>query len=260
MNNLSALQRRFQLAVLEEDEAPGLFVSEGSRVAGGLGLYLEAYRARLVAALRNNFPVLHRALGEEDFADLARGYIKTHPSCFRSIRWFGDSLVEFLEADPERLPHPALVDIARMDWAICGAFDASNALLLSLPELAALPPQEWPSQHFAPVPSLSMVELDFSVEPIWRALNEDAEAQTEAPEPLRHTLLVWRPELDCLWRSAEPIEVAALSSLAKGASFAECCTAIAETGASDPAATAAGLLQRWVVDGMLQNDRGTVGH
>lgn len=248
---LPGVQRCFQQAVLDENVAPGLFVAEGANVAGGFGLYLTAYRARLLAALRDNFPVLHRALGDEAFADLAHDYIAAHPSRFRSIRWFGDALVDFLDADPERLPHPALVDLARMDWAMRGAFDASGAPLLQLSDLAALAAEDWPQRRFALLPSLRMLELGWSVEPIWRALNDDAEAETQAPEPLSHSLLVWRAELDCLWRSADEVEAAALRALAQGATFAECCAVIAQTGAPDPAAAAVGLLQRWVADGLL---------
>ena len=115
MSATGELQRRFQRAVLSEDFAPGLFVAEGREIAGGLGLYLMAYRARLLSALRDNFPVLHRALGDEAFAELARDYIDAHPSRFRSIRWFGDELTAFLDAGPERLPHPALADVARIE-------------------------------------------------------------------------------------------------------------------------------------------------
>ena len=251
MSATGELQRRFQRAVLTEDFAPGLFVAEGREIAGGLGLYLMAYRARLLSALRDNFPVLHRALGDEAFAELASDYIDAHPSRFRSIRWFGDELTAFLDAGPERLPHPALADVARMDWAIRGAFDAAGALPLTLADLAELAPEQWPQRRFALLPSLRLVDLNWAVEPIWRALNEDEAAETEAPEPLAHVLLVWRPELECLWRSVGPVEVAALRTLDQGARFAECCMAITGTGDPNPATTAAGLLQRWVVDGLL---------
>jgi hypothetical protein len=250
-NSLDHSQQRFQRAVLADDAAPGLFVVEGAEVAGGLALYLMAYRARLLAALRDNFPVLQRALGDEAFADLARGYIDVHPSRFRSIRWFGDALVDFLDADPERLPHPALADVARMDWAMRGAFDAADVPLLTLDDLAAMAPEDWPQRRFTLLPSLRKVELIWSVEPIWRSLNDDAEAQTDAPEPLSHVLLVWRPQLDCLWRSAGDTEAAALCALAQGATFAECCAAIAGVGEPDAATVAVGLLQRWVSDGLL---------
>jgi hypothetical protein len=148
----------------------------GSTARGWFGVYLQAYRARLTAALRDNFPVLQRALGDDAFDLLARAYIDEHPSHFRSIRWFGHSLAEFLAAAPERLPHPALVDLARMDWAMRTAFDAADAPLLGVGELAALPPEDWPLRHFKPVPSLQLLDLAWRVEPIWKALNADAEA------------------------------------------------------------------------------------
>ena len=169
MSAMGELQCRFQRAVLTEDFTPGLFVSEGREIAGGLGLYLMAYRARLLSALRDNFPVLHRALGDEAFAELASDYIDAHPSRFRSIRWFGDELTAFLDAGPERLPHPALADVARMDWAIRGAFDAAGALPLTLADLAELAPEQWPQRRFALLPSLRLVDLNWAVEPIWRA-------------------------------------------------------------------------------------------
>jgi hypothetical protein len=254
MSAVAESQRRFQQAVLAEDATPGLFVAEGPDLAGGLGLYLMAYRVRLLAALRDNFPVLHRALGDEDFAALAHDYIDAHPSRFRSIRWFGDALVDFLDADPERLPHPALADVARMDWAMRGAFDAREVSLLTLPDLAALAPEVWPLKRFALLPSVRIIELNWRVEPIWRALNEDADAQSEAPELFAHLLLVWRPKLDCLWRSAAGAEAAALRAVAQGANFAECCESIAQSGEPDPATVAAGLLQRWVSDGLLMRE------
>jgi hypothetical protein len=251
MNAGPELQRRFQRAVLAGDPAPGLFVAEAAGAGGGFGIYLAAYRSRLTAALRENFTVLQRALGDQAFADLARDYIATHPSHFRSIRFFGDELTAFLDASPGRLPHPALADVARMDWAIRGAFDAADAPPLTLSDLAALPPEAWAEQRFRLLPSLRLVELKWNVEPIWRALNDDAEAQTAAPEASPHVLLVWRPQLDCLWRSLDPAEATALRALAHGASFAACCTAIAESGAANPPRMAAGLLRRWVDDGLL---------
>jgi len=248
---LKESQQRFQQAVLSGDVAPGLFVAEGHGVAGGLELYLTAYRARLQAALRDNYPVLHRALGDEAFAALANDYIAAQPSRFRSIRWFGDALSAFVDAAPERLPHPALADVARMDWAMRGAFDAADALLLTPSDLAALAPDDWAAQRFVLLPSFRMVELNWAVEPVWRALNENAAAETATPEPLSHVLLVWRPALDCLWRSVGKSEAAALNALRQGACFAECCSLIAQAGEADPASVALGLLQRWVADGLL---------
>ncbi len=254
MTALAALQQRFQTAILTENPSPGLFAAERRSFAGGLDVYLQAYRARLTAALRDNFPVLQRALGDDAFAALARAYLDEHPSTFRSIRWFGHALVEFLAAAPERLPHPALLDLARMDWATRTAFDAADATLLTASDLAALRPEDWPTRRFKPVPSLQLLDLAWRVEPIWKALDADAEAASEEPQRLAHVLLVWRPALDCCWRSADACEAAALRALTQAASFADCCALIAESGAPEPAQTAAGFLQRWLSDGLLAED------
>ncbi len=134
------------------------------------------------------------------------------------------------------------------------AFDAADATLLGVGELVALPPEEWPRRHFKPVPSLQLLDLTWRVEPIWKALNADAEATSDEPLAWPHVLLIWRPDLDCRWRSADACEAALLRALTRVASFADCCTLIAESGEPEPAQTAAGLLQRWVAEGLLAQD------
>lgn len=255
MNHLAKLQGRFQSAILSEEPAPGLFAGEGPANNRGFGVYLHAYRARLKDALSDNFPVLRRALGDDAFNAMALAYIAEHPSHLRSIRWFGDALVEFLAATPDRLPHPALVDLARMDWATRAAFDAADATALTFADLTALPPADWPQRRFKLVPSLQLVDLAWGVEANWKALNDDAEANSEEPLPLPHLLLVWRPQLDCCWRSsADPCEATVLRALARATSFADCCTLIADSGDRQAAQTAASLLQRWISEGLLARD------
>lgn len=251
MMALAGLQHGFQRAVLADEAAPGLFVGEEAKTVGGFDLYRGAYRARLLAALRDNFTVLQRALGDETFDQLAHAYIAAHPSHFRSIRWYGDALPAFVAAHPALVPHPALADLARMDWALRSAFDAPDSTPLTLTALSSLPPEQWPQHRFPTIASLAIIDLAWSVEPIWRALNADAEAQTNAPEASSHALLVWRPALECQWRTIEAVEASALRALKAGATFTDYCETIAAGGAPDPAVSAIGFLQRWVVDGVL---------
>ena len=256
MNNLAGLQQRFQQAILADTRAPDLFIDEETKLVGGFDLYRGAYRARLVAALRDNFTVLHRALGDAAFEDLAHAYIAAHPSRFRSIRWYGDMLPEFVAGHSTLVPHPALADLARMDWALRAAFDAPDSLSLTLNDLAGLPPEQWPQHRFATIDSLSIVELSWAVEPIWRALNANADAETAAPEASSHALLVWRPALECQWRAIDALEAAALRALQGGATFTAYCETIAAHEVADPATSAIAFLQRWIVDGVLSAKRG----
>lgn len=251
MNSILAVQRLFQQSVL----AGGSVVEPGAgakaEVTGHFEIYVNAYRGRLVEALRDNFPGLYLSLGDDVFRELALAYVAHCPSRFRSIRWFGDALSGFMDAHPELVPHPALVDMARMDWAIRGAFDAADGQVLLSDDVAAIPVEDWPAQRFFFQPAVRLVELRWNVEPIWQLLNQDAEADTPPPEELEHTLLVWRQDLNCLWRSVDRIEAVALRGVAGGLVFADICERIAGEDEASSANTAAMLLRRWMEDGLL---------
>ncbi|WP_144006919.1 DNA-binding domain-containing protein [Pelomonas sp. KK5] len=248
---LDAQQRAFQQAVSEGADGIGLL-----HPGPGLAVYREAYSARLIAALRDNYAVLQRALGDETFDTLARAYVAAHPSRFASIRWFGDGLAAFMSSEWPELPHPALVDIARMDWALRAAFDGPDAPPLEAAALLGLAPEAWPGQVFQLHPCTALLPLEWAVEPAWRALraHEEGEPDPELapPEPLDHQLLIWRQQLETRWRALEPLEAALLQALAEGRDFAGICDRAAETvGAEQAAPTVVGLLQRWLADGLL---------
>jgi hypothetical protein len=258
---LAAQQRA--LAALITGDVPGAAATAAvlRPLAGApprLDVYREAFRARLVAALRSNYPVLQRVLGDDAFAALALAYLTAHPSRRPSIRWFGDALPGWLDerlaADAGALPHPALADLARMEWAIGSAFDAADAPVLARERLAAVAPAGWPALAFAPHPSLRLVTLAWAVEPLWRALKDDADAETAPPGPAAHRLLVWRQGLETRWRTLDGHEAAALAACIAGEPFGTLCELAAASAAGDvgaAAATVAGWLGQWVQAGLL---------
>jgi hypothetical protein len=216
-----------------------------------LGIYRNAYRARLTDALRENYPVLHRVQGDEAFDELAERFIATCPSHQPSIRWFGSALPEWLAANHDQLSHPALADLARMEWALCTAFDAADDTPLSVDDLLAHAPEAWPTLRFTGHPSLRLIALDWAVEPLWRTLSDNPEAETAAPEPQPHHLLVWRKNDQNQWRSVEPFEADLLQAALAGESFAELCEHAAATQCEQAAAAVAGHLRIWVESGLF---------
>ncbi len=250
MTELAALQQRFQghLMTAGSDLAADALRID---VSGRMEIYVNAYRGRLREALADNYPVLYRALGDEGFGELAAAYLSAFPSHFRSIRWFGDRLVDFISLNPDIIPHPALRDIARMDWAMRGAFDAAATTPLSFDDLARIPPEQWPGLRFTVCPSFRMLSLDWGIESLWHALNEDESVDTEEPERHAHASIVWRFGLECRWRTVIGDEALALQTLVDGGSFAEICSGLQEHGDRNVATTAARLLGSWVNDGIL---------
>lgn len=257
--SVTAQQRQLAAAIRDgEADAAGLLAGDFSL---GLEVYRHAYRARLVAALTDNYTVLARALGDEAFEALGHAYIAAKPSQHPSIRWFGHELAAFMaEADDDLVPHPSLVDFARMDWALRGAFDAAEAPLLVPASLAALGPDDWASLVLHLHPSVQRVTLAYAIEPAWRVLREwepeSGADQPELPEPVahEHLLIAWRQGGETRWRSAEPLEAALLEAVAAATPFALLCEhAAAELGDAEAAAPAViAALQRWLADGLLQ--------
>jgi len=259
--SLLAQQRGLQAAVLEgraaEQTLAGL-LSEHHSLAR-LAVYAHAYRARLLGALRDNYEVLALAMGDAAFDALGHAYIDARPSQQASIRWFGDALADFMDGSyAARLPHAALCDLARMDWALRGAFDAAAATPMTLAHLQALAPEAWAGLPLRPQPSVRVLALDWAVEPVWRALRQhrSGAAEPELPEPLAqaHGLLVWRQGLETRWRSLAAEEAALLQSLlSAGGTFAHLCEAAAlAQGPEQAAAVALGALQQWLADELLQ--------
>jgi len=246
---LGTLQRRMQEAIRGIGEAPPL-AGDGR----GLEAYRYAWRARMHEALRSNYPVLHRVLGDDAFAAMADDYLVAEPSGFRSIRWFGHRLDEHLRGRAEHLPHPAVADMARFEWAICEAFDGPDAPPMAVEALAALAPEDWPGLRLVLHPTCRLLELDWSVAPIWRELAEadDPNHQAAPPEPLAHTVLVWRKSLQPRWRSVEALEAGLLQAIASGQDFSALC-ALAAAAVDDEmaAATVVQYVRRWLADGLL---------
>lgn len=223
-------------------------------VTGLLRVYSHAYTARLVAALRDNFGVLPRVLGDDAFDALALAYIEAHPSRHPSIRWFGDRLPEFMAAAGEELvPHPALIDLARMEWALRSAFDAADAQPLTADDLAHVPADEWPRLVLTPLPSVQLLAMEWNVGPVWRVL-QGAEAPPDLPEPeaLAHTLLIWRQGLDTRWRALDDGPAQLLRCATSGETFAELCALAADQAGNKQAALqAASALRGWIADGLF---------
>jgi hypothetical protein len=90
-----------------------------------LQVYAAAYSLRLVDCLREFFPCLRFAMGEEIFDDFALAYLQKHPSQSYTLHHLADQFANFLA---ETKPSTAgweqfFVDLARLEHAIEIVFD-----------------------------------------------------------------------------------------------------------------------------------------
>ena len=225
MSQLAELQDRFQ-AYLLGAEPSSVFHSciiddQQVGAARRLGIYYDAYRLRLIETLINAFPKLHALLGDDFFDCAARSYIDAHPSQYRNLRWFGDALSEHLL---HTLPqHPIASELADFEWNLALAFDAEDAPVLQLSDLAGIPPENWAGLGFKFQFSIKPLPLRWNTVAVWKAL--DAEEIPPAPEQQCsfETWLIWRQEMTPRFRSLEAMEEIALNAAISGASFGDIC-------------------------------------
>jgi hypothetical protein len=263
MSELVRLQDEFQAFVLDGVAGIASGVVETSRVPAStrLAIYSDAYRARLAEALENNFPVLAKLLGGEQFAGLAGRYIAQHRSAHYSIRWYGARLPELLARESPYREQALLAELADWEWKMTLAFDAADAAALSASKFEALAPEQWGEVLLVPHPSVHVLSLRTNAPAAWRALNRD-----ETPPAFTagdaQAWLIWRRGLDTWFRSMDASEARALAFIAAGPhrrSFGDLCELLAQGRDEAEAATeGAKLLRRWLDDELLASESGEV--
>jgi hypothetical protein len=252
---LAELQAMFQRAVMESDDTVLSLILDNSRTTRDvlLGVYQHAYVARLVEVLASDYEYLKAHMGEDAFSDMAERYVVRYPSRSPNARWFGQHLAEFLEGELPYRDQPELADLARVEFALSEAFDAEDANVLGIADLAAFAPELWSRLVFRPHPSAQMIDCKTDVMALWLAMKD------EQPLPEVHvveggvqSIMLWRSGTVPKLRIAGAEEAMMWREACQGLQFGALCEMVATFADPDNAALrAAQYLQSWLVDGML---------
>lgn len=203
MTCLQQIQKALQAHLLSHDMAIKNHVKQPQegKVIQRLAIYADAYRARLIGAMKEEFALLERLL-KEDFINLIEAYIDQHPSHFISIAQFGQELPKFLQRKPDH-QKPYLAELADLilmfNWAWAAASDDAY---LTQSELVKIPEQDWPKIIFTLNPSTQFIHLNWNTLSIYEALQK----QKKVPKPKtdKQICMIWRKErLPCYWVLSE---------------------------------------------------------
>ena len=125
---LRELQRELQRHLLGEDNAISEAIVDAPPLPAleRLAIYKNAYRVRLIDALHETYPVLHGLLGDEAWVALGESFVAAHPSPYRSIRWYGRELAEFMTCTSPFDASPILSEVAILEWTLSEVFDAEE--------------------------------------------------------------------------------------------------------------------------------------
>jgi len=242
--SLLAMQRDFRAWLAEESEDAALRLGAGLRP--GLSVYLNNYRAQLLACLSESFEKVRQWLGEERFLSVAAAHVDLTPPQSWTLdayaEGFPDSLVRLFPDDPE------VAEIASLELALAQAFVGEDAAALDPSTLGSV---DWDNARIGIAPTVALLPVTTNAAPTWSAL-----AAGEMPPPAERlagtaTVLVWRREQISCFRMAEPGEGEAIAQARGGASFAAICSAMtAMMGEEEGIAAAGTLLGRWIAEGI----------
>src|SRR6266404_6595225 len=212
-----------------------------------LAVYHHAYRAQLLACLRDTYERVWAWLGDSSFEAAASSHIESTPPHSWTLSDYGndfDRTLRGLYPDDREV-----AELAWLDWSLRRAFDGPDATPIGADAFAEV---DWNTVILRVAPTLRVSSIATNCAALWTAIAEGrsppAAARLHAPMALR----VWRKEFSPHFRAVDSIEQHALLMASDGASFAAICSAIAAAMEPSQAPEIAGaLLASWLQDGLI---------
>jgi hypothetical protein len=244
--------------------------SRNLTAAERMGIYANAYYARLLECLAAFFPLLQRTLGEEVFEGFAFEYLQHYPSKSYTLDRLGESFTRFLEEtrpEPEEGEEPGalgwpdfLIDLSVFEWNLNQVFDGPGVEgkpLLTAEVLQTFPAERFAEARLVPVPCLRLLAFRFPVNAYFTASRlveegEELEIPDPAPEHLALTRRDWVVRRFPLTRAQHAL----LEQILAGATIGEAIAAAADIADLDDEALGAELqswFRIWVAEGFFQS-------
>lgn len=253
MNEWTQLQQDFQNYLcsgypeIEEAIVDTKSVSAQTR----LQIYRNAYQSRLEEALASNFPYLKIYLGDEAFHQMSMEYMASHPSIYRSIRWYGDELADFLVHYYDEEFH-FLVELAQFEWNMTIAFDAQDASVFELAQMSVISAESWGDMVLKAHPSLSLMNFLWNVITLWEALANDQELQEMSKSSVASPWVLWRHAYLNRFYLLPDDEAWAMDTMLEGRTFGELCEGLCQWHDEEAVGLrAASLLKSWIQSGLI---------
>ena len=213
-------------------------------------IYANMYFYRLLEVLKEDFPATLRVLGDDNFHNLATGYLLEYPPTEPSVHYCGRHLAQFLRGHALRKDAPYLADLAALERAVVEVFHGPDAPVLEAEQLSAIAPEKWPALTMRTHPAAQILKLEYRVAELLRAVEEEREWKPAAASDAE--VIVWRRNSQVFYRDLEKVEQRALAAARSGVTFAKICDLVTEDrdATKDPVEEVNRLLARWLADGI----------
>jgi len=207
-----------------------------------LEVYANAYYARLLECLREEFSASHYLLGTETFDAFAFAYLQSYPSRSYTLADLGAQFPKFLEeTQPAAVEDPIadndfnwsrfLVELATLERNYSEVFSGPGVetrQLLQADEITALSPAQFWEARLAPVPCLRLLALHY---PTHEYVSQFRDGRTpNVPDPNPTQLVITRRDYVVRRAAVDPQEFHLLQMLVDGQSVGSAIEQLQVTG------------------------------
>lgn len=232
-----------------------------------LQVYSGAYFARLLECMREEFPALVHALGNEIFDGFAFGYLQAYPSRSYTLAMLAQDFPQYLEET--RLDNATKIAENTLDWPdflidlatteriyseVFSGPGVEGQRLLQPHDIAAIAADQIPKARLVPVPCLRLLSLNFPVHGFISAVRDGSNPSIPAPSPTR--LVITRREYVVRRNSVSELEFELLALLKCGHTIGEAIESVtgrSEFAYSELEAHLAEWSHHWAVAGYFQD-------
>jgi hypothetical protein len=171
MPALRELQMSFAAALFDEADAsvhPHV-LADGMTAEARLSIYRNNVSENFAKALALGFPVIERLVGAEYFQQLAREFLRAHPSRSGNLHHIGEPFAPFLREKFSSSQYACFADVAALEWAQQEVQVAAGAQALTHDAFSRFSSEDYERLTFEFHPACRFVASSYPIVRIWRA-------------------------------------------------------------------------------------------
>lgn len=296
--NLHGIQRWMQVVIVDpdgvrsgaaSDEARNAIQSESASIEDmilpskalssqrRLEVYANAYYARLLECLRDEYPALSSLLGEETFNAFAFEYLQSHPSRSYTLADLGHAFPEFLECNRSAATEDAnegksndeeesadqswvdlMIDLARVERTYSEVFSGpgiEQTTTLQAEDIAAISPDDAGDIRLKVAPCVRLLKLNSRAHELAIATRKGTASTDQLPESVPTYLVITRLNYVVRTIVVEQEEFQLLQLLINGDTLGDSITQVAEESSLEEPewlVRMAGWFQKWATDRIFE--------
>jgi hypothetical protein len=219
-------------------------------VKGRIRVYRNTVAAGMINALRDNFPIVERLVGQEMFDAIALDHAFEHPPQSPVLALYGDQFPSWIANQQWVDQIPYLADVARVEWLRIKSLFAADEPALTFDQLRGV--QDWQSATFKLHPAAQFDWLSTPAMTLWHRHQGEFSGDTDI-EWVAEGALFTRASMRVCPTPIDKAHFLFLSAIQMGKTIAE---AAMETARHHPDENVASLMMLLVDAGAFAQSAG----